>query len=406
MTKLLLSIFILFTQYIFCQQQLKGKITDPSGFPFEFCKVVVKNDSIVLNTQFTDSVGYFHFENLMADSVTLIIHTPYSKIDTLIDLNQVTLFEYTIPKENLIDEVTVKATRPTIQYKVDRVIFSPENIPILEGGNAVDVLEFAPGIIIQGSSITTSSGKTCQILLNDKLIPLTGSALISFIYSIPTEDIQYIEIMDVVPIKYANSISGALVHIKLKTGSKSRISTGSIQNSVQQGMYTSDNGAISYSYRKNKFSLYSNFAAEIWNFGNSINKEVRYPNELWRATIFYKNSIGIYTGGLGINFEGSKNTEVGLLLVSNYEATNDIKHISTNSVNAQNTLISDSENNSKDIFQNNLNSVSFNLNHTFDTLMKQVTFVVDYSTKKGNNQLDFTSRFKQDLTESITHRNN
>lgn len=406
MTKLLISIFILFTQFILCQQQLDGKITDPSGFPFEFCKVIVKNDSIVLNSQFTDSVGHFHFENLMADSVTLIIHTPYSKIDTLIDLNQVTLFEYTILKENLIDEVTVKATRPTIQYKVDRVIFSPENIPILSGGNAVDVLEFAPGIHIQGSSITTSGGKTCQVLLNDKLIPLTGSALISFIYSIPTEDIQYIEIMEVIPIKYANSVTGALVHIKLKTGSKSRISNTTIQNSIQQGMYTSDDAAISYSYRKNRFSLYSNFAGEFYNYGHSINKEIVYPTELWKEKTFYKNSYGIYTGGLGINFECSKNTELGVLLVSNYETTNDKNHTSTNSVNSLNTLTYSNENNSKNTFNNNLSSVSFNLNHTFDSLSKQVSFIVDYSTKKGSNQLDFTSHFQQNFIDSITERNN
>jgi outer membrane receptor protein involved in Fe transport len=406
MQKILIPLFILLTHFLNGQQRLEGKITDASGFPFEFCKVIVKKDSVVLNSQFTDSVGHFHFETLMADSVTLIIHTPYVTIDTLFELKQLTLFEYTIPKENLVDEVIIKATRPTIQYKVDRVIFSPENIPILAGGNAVDVLEFAPGIHISGGLITTSSGKTCQVLLNDKLIPLTGSALISFIYSIPTEDIHYIEIMEVIPIKFANSVTGALVHIKLKSGSKSRISNTSVQNTNEQGMYASEEAAVSYSYRKNKFSLYSNFAGEKFSYGHSINKEILYPNELWKEKTFNKESYGTYTGGLGINYECSKNTELGLLLVSNYGTTNDKNHTSTNSVNTLNTLIYTSENNSKSILNNNLNSVSFNLNHTFDTLMKQVSFIVDLSTKKGSNLLDFTSHFQQNLIDSITNRNN
>ena len=406
MQKSLIPLFIVFCNFLNAQHNLSGKITDATGIPFEYCKLIVKKDSVVLSSQFTDSLGFFQFENLMHDSVLISIHTPYNRIDTLIDLNLVTVFEYHVPEENLLDEVEIKVTRPTIIQKVDRVIFTPGNIPVLVGGNAIDVLEFAPGVFIQGNSIMTTSGKTCQVLLNDKLIPLNGAALISFIYSIPTEDIQYVEIMEIVPVKFAANVSGGLIHIKLKVGAKSRISNGSIRNSVRQGMYTSNNVGVNYSYRKNKFSLYSNLSASIWNYGYSTTKEIEYPTDNWGEKTQYKNSFSDYTGGLGLNYECSKNTELGLLFVSNYGKINDRKHTATNSADALNNWVSDNENNSKEIDNNYLNSLSFNLNHTFDTLMKQMSFIVDYSLKDRTNQLDFNNRFRQNLFDSLTDRRN
>ena len=263
---LFIATFLLSGQF-YAQNKLSGKITDESGVPFQYCKLTIKKDSVVLATQFTDSLGNFTFNSLNADSVLLLINTPFAKTDTIISLSEVHYFELKVNNEQELEGVTITFSRPTVIRQVDRVIFNPANIPILAGGSAVDVLEFAPGVYIQGNSIMTAGGKTCRVLLNDKLIPLEGAELISFIYSIPTEDIQQIEIMEVVPVKFAANINGGLIHIKLRTGAKSRVSNGSIRNSFRQGMYACDDFGLNYSYRKNKFSLYSNLSGSIGNYG-------------------------------------------------------------------------------------------------------------------------------------------
>lgn len=400
---LFIATFLLSGQF-YAQNKLSGKITDESGVPFQYCKLTIKKDSVVLATQFTDSLGNFTFNSLNADSVLLLINTPFAKTDTIISLSEVHHFELKVNNEQELEGVTITFSRPTVIRQVDRVIFNPANIPILAGGSAVDVLEFAPGVYIQGNSIMTAGGKTCRVLLNDKLIPLEGAELISFIYSIPTEDIQQIEIMEVVPVKFAANINGGLIHIKLRTGAKSRVSNGSIRNSFRQGMYACDDFGLNYSYRKNKFSLYSNLSGSIGNYGYFTDKDIEFPENLWKESIQAKNHYQNYTAGLGLNYEIGKRTEMGLLFVSNYETGYYRKHAAANYRNPDGMLISDNDNNSNERYKGFLNSATFNLTHTFDTLMRQVSFVVDYSYRNRNDDVRFSNLFRESNLDSNTRQ--
>lgn len=400
----ILFLSFLFCNHFFAQHELKGKITDDEGFPFQFCKLVLKKDSVILGIKFTDSLGLYTFNDINVDSVNLTIISPFVKIDTLLSISNKSNFDLKIKYGQDIGELVVTSKRQTIIRKVDRVIFNPANIPLLAGGSAVDVLEFAPGIYIQGSSIMTSTGKTCQILINEKIIPLQGDDLISFIFAIPTEDIQFIEIMNVVPVKYAANISGALVHIKLKAGAKSLVSNGSLRNSIRQGVYTSDNFGLSYSYRKNKFSLYSTLSGSIYNYGYSNIKEINYPQNVWDEKILQKLNFENYTGGLGLNYEIGKKTEIGLLYVANYEMGKDKIHGNTNFFKPNNTLIFKNDNQSNANYDGLLSSTSFNITHTFDTLMKQVNFIVDLSSKGRNDNLLFSNLYQTNSIDSISSR--
>jgi hypothetical protein len=399
----LISTFLLFGQF-YAQNKLQGKILDEAGVPFEYCKLTIKRDSLILATQFTDSLGRFSFTPLNADSVVLIINTPFAKKDTLISLSRASYFELKVSTEQELDGVTITVSRPTIIRQVDRVIFNPENIPVLAGGSAVDVLEFAPGVYIQGGGIMTAGGKSCRVLLNNKLIPLEGAELISFIYSIPTEDIQYIEIMEVVPLKYAANVSGGLIHIKLRTGAKSRASNGSIRNSVRQGIYTCDDFGLNYSFRKNKFSLYSNVSGSIGNYGSYTDKEIDFPEDYWKEKSQTKNHYQNYTAGLGLNYEAGKKTELGILFVSNYNLGYFRSHSAADITNGSGAMLSTNDNNSKEGYTDQLNSVSFSLTHTFDTLMKQMSLILDYGSKTRNDDVNFSTLFRENNLDSITRR--
>lgn len=390
---LLISTFLL-VGVINAQNKLEGKISNQDGVPFSYSKITLSKDTLLLETQYADSLGRFSFNALNLDSVTLSIQTPFEKKDTLISLSKTNYFDLRLTGDKELEGVTVSAARPTIIQKIDRVVFNPENIPILAGGNAVDVLKFAPGIYIQGNSIRTSGGGSCQVLLNDKLIPLSGQELISFIYSIPTEDIQYVEIMDVIPLKYAANVSGGLIHIKLRTGAKSRMSNGSIRGSIGQGIYPRGNFGFNYGYKKNKFSLYSNLSGYIGNYGQSTDKEILFPEDLWTEKIRSKSPYQFYTAGLGMNYELGKNTEIGLLYVGRYSS--DKNQTSENSTinNGIGALIATNSNNTNVNNTGLMNSVSLSLTHTLDTLMKQVSFTVDYSSRTQNDETNFSNSYQ------------
>lgn len=392
---LLVSTFLL-VGVINAQNKLEGKISNQDGVPFSYSKITLSKDTLLLETQYTDSLGHFSFHALNIDSVTLSIQTPFEKKDTLIHLSKTSYFDLRLTGDKELEGVTVSATKPTIIQKIDRVVFNPENIPILAGGNAVDVLKFAPGVYIQGNNIMIGGGNSCQVLLNDKLIPLSGQELISFIYSIPTEDIQYVEIMEVIPLKYAANVSGGLIHIKLRAGTKSRMSNGSIRGSIGQGIYPRGDFGFNYGYKKNKFSLYINLSGFIGHYGYSTDKEILFPDDIWEEKIRTKYQSQYYTAGLGINYELSKNTEIGLLYVGRYNAYN-TRTTENSTVNNAGILTATNSNHS-DINKNGLlNSVTLSITHTLDTLMKQVSFLVDYSARSQNDETNFSNVYREIL---------
>lgn len=393
----LFLLLFLFSGQALAQNKLEGKISNRDGIPFSYSKITLSKDTIILGTQFVDSLGRFFFNALNADSVKLSIQTPFEKKDTVISLSKSVFFELQLGDDKELEGVTVSATKPTIIQKIDRVIFNPENIPILAGGNAVDVLKFAPGVYIQGNDIKVAGGNSCQILLNDKLIPLSGQELISFIYSIPTEDIQYVEIMEVVPLKYAANVSGGLIHIKLRTGAKSRMSNGSIRGSIGQGIYPRGNLGFNYGYKKNKFSLYSNLSGYIGNYGSSTDKEILFPEDLWTEKVKSKSSYQFYMAGLGINYELGKNTEIGLLYVGRYSSDKNRTAENSTINTGIGALIATNTNNTHVNNTGLMNSVSLSLTHTMDTLMKQVSFVVDYSSRTQNDETRFSNAYRNFL---------
>ena len=395
---LLLTATLLAYGQFYAQNKLEGKISNQEGVSFSYTKIILLKDTTLLGTQFTDSLGRFSFYNVDADSVTVLIQTPFEKRDTLLSLSRTNYFELKLSGDKELEGVTISAAKPTILQKIDRVVFNPENIPILAGGNAVDVLKFAPGVYVQGTNIMVSGGKSCQVLLNDKLIPLGGQDLISFIYSIPTEDIQYVEIMEVVPLKYAANVSGGLIHIKLRAGAKSRMSNGSIRGSVGQGIYPRGNFGLNYGYKKNKFSLYTNLSGFIGNYGTSIEKEILFPGDSWTEKVKSRIHNQFYTAGLGMNYELGKNTELGLLYVGRYSMNKD-RTAENSLINNSNGTLAATNTNNTDVNNNGLmNSVTLSLTHTMDTMMKQVSFLVDYSNRSQNDEMNFSNLYRDFLT--------
>lgn len=400
LSRILVLLFLAFqvSSHGFAQNKLEGRISNQDGVPFSYTKITFTKDTALLGTQFTDSLGRFAFHILDVDSVMLSIQTPFEKKDTVLALSKTGYFELRLSGDKELDGVTVSALRPMIIQKIDRVIFNPENIPILAGGNAVDVLKFAPGVYIQGNNITVTGGKSCQVLLNDKLIPLSGEELISFIYSIPTEDIQYVEIIDVIPLKYAANVRGGLIHIKLRTGAKSRMSNGSIRGSYGQGIYSRENLGFNYGYKKNKFSVYSNLSGYVSSHSYQTTKEILFPEALWEEKMRSKSQSQFYTAGLGINYELNKKTEIGLLYVGRYsEYASPTNEYSTYN-NTSGTLISTNNNNSNVNNTALLNSVTLNLTHTIDTLQKQVSFLVDYSNQIRDDETNFSNSYRNFIT--------
>lgn len=399
--KILTIALLLFPFTLVAQNTLFGTISNVSGEPQYYCKLLLAQDSIVLQTVDTDSTGNYSFEALSVGLYKLSIKAPFQTIDTLVNVNGSTEFNLKIDDGKYLDDVEIIAKRPTVIHKVDRTIFNPANIPHLVGGNASDVIEFAPGVFINGDNIQLSNGVSARVMLNDKLIPLTGSQLISFIKSIPTEDIQYIEIIPVPPVKYAASSGGGLINIKLIVGAKSKLSKGSITADIGQKFYSQQQLAANYAYRKNKFSLYTNLSASNTKYHYYGKKTIDFDTVAhWLENYTTISKYRGISGGLGLNYEISPKTEIGILCFSNlYNYGTETKSQIENRSN-DNLLLSLIDNNTIDATQNQKNSVNLSLTTRLDSLGRKIDFNFDYTNFENKSNVDFLTQSRTNLNDS------
>jgi hypothetical protein len=401
----LLFFFLVFGYCSFAQFSLSGKIVNISGVSFTYCKLVLSQDSIIVQTTDADSTGRYRFSNLQQGRYGLEIKVPFKSVDTIVELSETKEFDLSIDDGGMLDAIVVSAKQSTIIRKADRTIFNPANIPMLVGGDATDVIQFAPGVFIQGDQITVQGGTPASVLLNDKLIKLRGAELISFIRSIPVEDIQYIEIIPIPPVKYAASVSGSLINIRLIVGSKSRHSKGSVSAGGSQHFYFQPNAQASYSFRARKFSLYSNISAYSGKSNYSGTQTIEYDSLNWKDKTHEVFRYSSLNSGLGLNYEWNKSTEIGMLAVVSTYRPNSREENLVALTDPQMLTFKQIMNSTSNKYQHNDLSLNLNVTKRLDSTGRKLDFNVDYTRAIGNRSLDFITRTQTSSLDSLSIEN-
>ena len=401
-----LGAFLLFSFLSFTQSSLSVKITTLNGEPFSYCKLTLLQDSLGLKTALTDSLGNYVFENIQSGMYQLNVKVPFTHFDTTLNVSGKSVFQLALKNEEELDDIVIVSQQKTLVRKIDRTLFYPESIPALIGGDASDVIAFAPGVFIKGESIELANGNPVQAMINDKLIYLNGGALISFLRSIPTEDIQYIEIIPIAPIKYAASVSGGLINIKLIVGSKSRYSKGNIGGSITQQFYTSGDVNGSYSYRSGKFSLYSTLNAGQFITKQTGNKSIYNDTLTWGESVQGKSTDVHGSGTLGMNYAISSNTEIGILAQIEPSRSSEQNSSYINNTNASGTYLQSLSNNSLGSNKGLNSAVNMNLAKTFDSLGRKIDVNMDYTFASKTRGIDFRTNQQVNSSDSSVQSNN
>jgi hypothetical protein len=386
--------------------QLSGKISTSLNEPIDYCKLTLYKDSLAVQTVFLDSIGAYQFNNISSGSYLLKISVPFQKLDTLIFVNGPTLFDLKLDASQMVSAVVVSAKKPKVVQLVDHMVFDPANIPILRGASALDVIEFAPGVFVKGGNIVLANGTTCLLALNGRLLNLTNEALTSFISSIQTEDIKNIEVYQIMPVKYASNNNGGLVNIVLRTGAKSRVSNGSIGANTRKGILFNEGLSANYSYRKNRFSLYSNASVSATNYRYDNSSTIETPTTIWTENKTSYLAQTALNGGLGLNYALSPKTEIGVLFVSD-QRTNQLNSNGTSDIlNLPFMGLSSIKAESAHISEIRKNALTFSVQQQLDTNGKQLSFIVDLSALSNQRQLDYSNLYLSWGLDSVSARQN
>ncbi|WP_158961570.1 outer membrane beta-barrel family protein [Myroides fluvii] len=391
-----LSTFILFftlSCVSFAQVKLSGTVVNPSQQPLDFAEILLldQNEKLLQHT-YTDETGQFSFENIPSDSYTLRVNNlGITQYETSITLTQdVTLAPLTVQNDKMLDEIVVATQAKVFERKVDRTVFNIEQSVHANNSNAKDLLKLTPGLKVDKDQIALIGKSSMQVMINDKMLPLTGEELMNYLQTIPSETIQKIEIISTPPAKYEASGNSGLINIVLKQAKHN-----SWNNQISTGFEATDKALwkISdvFNYSKNKLSL-----AGAMNASRGYNQEIgkmnlHYPTETWntvyRETKQNKDLSGSFQldyqatpkTGFGVQYRGSKNTQ----------QTTDNNQVDVN--NSVDNLIKNINTKGKSSPDFNNHAINLNLTHKFDTVGNKLNLDLDYFNYKINKSRVFNT---------------
>lgn len=211
-----------------------------------------------------------------------------------------------------IEQVNILVKEKLLERKADRLIFNVDASIASQGMDAGETLANVPMLKVDENMGTISIiGKSnVNVMINGKMLNLSGTALLNYLKSIRSENISKIEVITTPPSKYEAQGNSGLINIILKKnpnlGFSGNISTGLTQRTYFNG-YT--NGTLNYQTEKFSLSLKTNYikgakrSNERFNIiGQSQNYSESTRKDMWEDL----------TPSLNASYKINKNSEVGI----------------------------------------------------------------------------------------------
>lgn len=282
----------------------------------------------LLKTAIVDSSGAFQMSAIVRDSLLLQVsylgYATYVSDAFLIDQER---SEHTVETlvlrkgaDKTMQTITVVGKQPFVERKIDRTVINPDALISNAGGNALEVLEKAPGVQVDMNGNISLQGKPgVMVFIDDKPTYMSSADLANYLRSLPSASIGSIELMTNPPAKYDAAGNSGIINIKMKKNTVKGFN-GGLSTSYGQGKYARTNNSVNLNYRVNKLNLFTNLS-----YNNNNSFQDLYIDRLYfkpdgtLGTSFNQNSyIRPSTNGLngkfGFDYYLNKKTTFGAVV--------------------------------------------------------------------------------------------
>lgn len=187
-----------------------------------------KKDSSFVKAAIAAKDGSFSFENVKYGSYLLLATSighaktysssfVISAADTVINAGTLQL----VLAEKSLTEVTVISKKPFIERKIDRTIVNVDAAISNAGTTALEVLEKSPGVTVDKDGNISLKGKQgVNIMIDGKPAYLSGQELTNLLRTMPSSNLEQIEIMTNPSAKYDAAGTAGMINLKTKRTSK------------------------------------------------------------------------------------------------------------------------------------------------------------------------------------------
>ncbi|WP_162235774.1 TonB-dependent receptor [Pedobacter sp. Leaf216] len=399
--KILAVIIIVFT-FLSSSAQIKlsGIITDQEDKTLPYVTVKIISAKNQVNYTQTDSAGLYHFNNLRAGKYVIAYSViNYKAENRALTLNADTIINIQLNASlNALKDVQIDAKKVLIEKKIDRTIFNAEHSVSAIGTDALELLAKVPGVRVLNDKVSLVGKGEVNVMINDKLVVLSGDELSNYLKSIPSANISKIEIITNPPAKYDAQGNNGLINILMKKVANNGFK-GSINTALTKASYFTASTGANLSYRENKITVSANLNFRKGSLVPFEQSDVFYPTQTWNIVNKDRNFRTVPSGQVGIDYQASPKTVLGLSYNGGLTNFHSEENIKTKVYNKTGNLDSVLNADANAIIESHYHSANIYLKQNLDSTGKQLTVNGDWFTYVDDKSRFFnnTSYFQSGL---------
>ncbi len=406
MKKLLLPILLLvFTNLSAQQASIKGSVLDGDNKAVAYANVLLLKaaDSSLVKGMLSEETGAFNFEGLSAGKYNIVATmVGYAKVKSSPVTIQTGTESINLPPLKLsqsstnLKEVVIEGQKPLIEQQLDKTVMNVQNSIVAAGSTALEVLEKAPGVVVDQNDNISMRGRAGVIVMIDgKQVPMSGTELANMLRGMSANTVDKIELITNPSSKYDAAGNSGIIDIKLKRD-QSLGTNGTLSSSFGYGRNPKANQGIQLNHRAKKLNVFGNYNyVHRKDFNNlDIYREFLEGNTVtgvYDQQNRFKFQINNHSVRVGADYFITPKTIVGVV-ASGFSS--DFNRTNTNSsagINSQGQIDSTFITTAIVGHDRSNNALNFNFKHTIDSTGREITADLDYITYQNADLQNFTT---------------
>jgi outer membrane receptor protein involved in Fe transport len=387
---------------------ISGKVLETADKPLGYANVLLLKaaDSTLVKGTLTDEAGAFQFEGIGVGRYKVVasmlgfgkskaMEAIVNSSNESLNLNPIRM----VQAATALKEVVIEAQKPLIEQHLDKTVVNVENSIVSAGSTALEVLEKAPGIVIdQNDNISMRGRQGVIVMIDGKPVPMSGAELANMLRGMSANTVDKIELITNPSAKYDAAGNSGIIDIRLKRD-KSLGTNGTFSSSFGQGRYAKTNQGLQLNHRAQKFNLFGSYNYVLRKDFNELDIYRRFFNESGAFTGAYDQqnvflmNFSNHSARIGADYFVSPKTVVGVVANGFFMDIDRTNANRSDVINAQGQPESSFLTNAAVDHGRRNQAVNANLKHTIDSTGREITADVDYITFRNTDQQNFTTNY-------------
>ena len=297
------------------------------GKPISGAVVYLLKDTgtVIVKTTITDTDGKFSFTSTLANFRITVNAMGYNEFTSSIKQPGLPIEAVLTASEKLMTAVTVVAQRKLVEVKTDKTVINVDAAPTNIGTTALEVLEKAPGVMVDKDGNISMLGKAGVVIMIDgKPTYMSNADVANYLKSLSSSQLDQIELITQPSAKFDAAGNAGIINIKTKTN-KPMGTNGSIGATYSQGVNRrlSLNGSLGY--RKGKLNLFGsvNYFDNISFNEVYLSRNIRNPNTKEILSVLDQTTgmsvhVKPFNTKFSLDYLATKNTSFGMAFSGNF----------------------------------------------------------------------------------------